>query len=95
MFPREHRSAAKVVMSELMGKVGSKMTLATLAEALFVSPLQPSEHPTPAEVRAAIDDSLNCYGGPLGCASWLAKEYGEHPEVAADRMRWALDLIRN
>ena len=71
------------------------MTLAILAEALFVSPLQPSEHPTQAQVRAAIDASLRSYGGPLGCASWLAAEYGEHPEVAADRMRWALQLASN
>jgi hypothetical protein len=71
------------------------MTLAMLAEALFVSPLQPSEHPSPAQVRAAIDASLLSYGGPVGCASWLAAEYGDHPEVAADRMRWALQLTAN
>jgi hypothetical protein len=71
------------------------MTLAMLAEALFVSPLQPSEHPSPAQVRAAIDASLHNYGGPSGCASWLAAEYGDHPEVAADRMRWALQLTAN
>lgn len=69
------------------------MSLASAAEALFVSPLQPSEHPTPAEVDAAVDDSLRSFGGPTGCACWLAAEYGEHPEVAADRMRWALELI--
>lgn len=71
------------------------MMLAVLAEALFVSPLQPSEHPTPDQVQAAIDSSLKYYGGPVGCASWLAAEYGEHPEVAADRMRWALQLTAN
>jgi hypothetical protein len=68
------------------------MALAVAAEALFVSPLQPSEHPTPAEVDAAVDDSLRSFGGPTGCACWLAAEYGEHPEVAAVRMRWALEL---
>ncbi|MFG1920591.1 hypothetical protein [Cryptosporangium sp. NPDC048952] len=68
------------------------MSLAVAAEALFVSPLQPSERPTPAEVEAAIDVSLRSFGGPTGCACWLAAEYGEHPEVAAERMRWALEL---
>ena len=68
------------------------MSLAVAAEALFVSPLQPSEHPTAAQVEAAIDDSLRSFGGPSGCACWLAAEYGDHPEVAADRMRWALEL---
>jgi len=68
------------------------MSLAVSAEALFVSLLQPSEHPTPAEVEAAVDDSLRNFGGASGCACSLAAEYGDHPEVAADRMRWALEL---
>jgi hypothetical protein len=69
------------------------MTLATLAEAVFVSSLQPSEHPTAAQVNAAIGRSLQIHGGVAGCAGAFAAEYGAHPEESADRMHWALSLV--
>jgi hypothetical protein len=62
------------------------------AEALFVSPLQPSEHPNAAAVRTAIGVSFREFGGAGGCAAQCAAEFGEHPEVAVPRMRWALTL---
>jgi len=68
------------------------MTHTARAQALFLSYLQPSEHPAPAQVAAAIHASLRCHGGVAGCAAALAAEYGEHPETAAARMRWALSL---
>jgi hypothetical protein len=69
-----------------------KMTETTRAEALFVSDLQPSDRPSPAQVAGAIQASLVSQGGPRGCAAVMAAEYGEHPEAAANRMRWALAL---
>jgi hypothetical protein len=63
------------------------------AEALFLSHLQPSEHPTPAQIAAAIRVTLRQRGGVAGCAAALAEEYGEHPETAAARMRWALSVV--
>jgi hypothetical protein len=69
------------------------MTVATQAEALFVSSVQPSDHPTANEVLAAIQISLKTHGGASGCAVSFATEYGEHPEVSADRMRWALSQV--
>ncbi len=71
------------------------MTLATLAEAVFVSSLQPSEHPTADQVAAAIGRSLRRHGGVSGCAGIFAAEYGEHPEESASRMHWALSLAAN
>lgn len=62
----------------------------TRAEALFASDLQPSDHPTPAQIALAIHVSLLSRGGAKGCAAVMAAEYGEHPETAAVRMRWAL-----
>jgi hypothetical protein len=62
------------------------------AEALFVSSLQPSDRPAPQQVRAAIAASLRAYRGASGCAARMAAEYGEYPEQAASRMRWALQL---
>jgi hypothetical protein len=60
------------------------------AEALFASFLQPSDVPTAAEVAEAIAASLHSHGGVTGCAAAVAAEYGEHPDVAVARMRWAL-----
>ena len=63
-----------------------------LAEALFVSQLQPSDRPSADQVRAAIEASLLAFGGIDGCAARCAGEFGEHPEVAVMRMRWALSV---
>ena len=69
------------------------MRLASCAEALFTSPLQPSDRPTSPQIRAAIRASLRSHRGVRGCAAALAAEYGEHPESAAERMRWALSVV--
>lgn len=61
------------------------------AQALFASCLQPSQRPADAQVVDAIRRSLHTYG-PAGCAAAVATEYGEHPDIAAARMRWALAL---
>lgn len=58
------------------------------AEALFVSDLQPSQQPSEQAVRTAIARSIRTFGS-RGCAARVAQEYGEHPEIAVERMRWA------
>lgn len=68
------------------------MTLTNRAEVLFVSWLQPSDRPTADQVDAAIRATLLTHGGMYDCTAVFAAEYGEHPETAADRMRWALAL---
>jgi hypothetical protein len=68
------------------------MTVTVRAQALFASHLQPSDRPTPAQVADAIINSLRGYGGIAGCVATMATEYGDHPEAAAARMRWALAL---
>jgi hypothetical protein len=67
------------------------MSVTVLAEALFASHLQPSEVPSLAQVSAAVGDCLRRLGVD-GCATAVAREYGEHPETAVRRMRWALGL---
>ncbi len=61
-------------------------------EALFVSPLQRSDEPSAAQVRQAII-TLTGTLGPAGSAARVAQEYGEHPETAAARMRWARTAV--
>ena len=58
------------------------------ADALFVSALQRSDEVNAGRIRQAIAVSLDAYGG-AGCASRVAQEFGDHPETAAARMRWA------
>lgn len=62
-----------------------------VCEALFASPLQPSDPPTAEAVAAAIGSTVRRLGA-AGCASRVAEEYGNHPEEAAGRMRWIRQL---
>jgi len=58
------------------------------ADALFASALQRSDEVNVSHVYQAIAVSLDSYGG-VGCAGRVAQEFGDHPETAAARMRWA------
>ena len=58
------------------------------ADALFASALQRSDAPTAGQIRQAINAAVAAFGG-LGCAERVAQEFGDHPEMAAARMRWA------
>ena len=59
---------------------------AARAGALFVSALQPSEEPSARQARQAIAAALGQFGH-RGCAEQVAQEFGEHPDLAAARMR--------
>ena len=69
------------------------MTRTVGAQALFASCLQPSDRPTPTQIATAIQEALRSNHGPGGCAEALAAEYGDHPDAAAARMRWALAQV--
>jgi hypothetical protein len=62
-----------------------------LCEALFASPLQPSDAVTAETVADAIGSTVRRLG-PAGCASQMAQEFGDHPEEATDRMHWVRQL---
>jgi hypothetical protein len=61
---------------------------AVRADALFVSALQRSEEPSTGQVRQAVAATVRAFGG-RGCAERVAQEFGDHPETAAARIRWA------
>jgi hypothetical protein len=65
---------------------------AVRAEALFVSPLQPSGSPSPDQIRHAVATTLQRLG-VRGCAAQVAGEFGDHPDTAVARMSWALTTI--
>lgn len=65
---------------------------AAQADALFVSVLQRSEQPSARQVRQATAAALRRFGSG-GCADLVAQEFGDHPELAAARMRWARQAV--
>jgi hypothetical protein len=62
-----------------------------VCEALFASPLQPSDSANAEAVADAIGSTIRRLG-PTGCTSHVAQEFGDHPEEATHRMRWIRQL---
>jgi hypothetical protein len=58
------------------------------ADALFASGLQRCDEPSVGQVRMAVATAIRAFGYS-GCAARVAQEYGDHPETAVIRMRWA------
>jgi hypothetical protein len=58
------------------------------ADALFVSVLQRSDDPSAGQIRQAIAAAIGVFDYS-GCAARVAQEFGDHPETAVARMRWA------
>lgn len=65
---------------------------AILSEALFASNLQSSWLPTDFEIRTAIGQA-KANLGVRGCLERVAQEFGDHPELAVSRMRWATEAV--
>jgi hypothetical protein len=66
---------------------------AARAEALFASLRDPSETLSAADVEAAIRETLRRLGGVRGCVVCVAAEFGDHPDLAAARMVWAVATV--
>jgi hypothetical protein len=64
---------------------------AARAQALFASALQRSDTPSTEQIRHAVTAAVRALG-EQGCAELVAQEFGDHPETAAIRMRWALTV---
>src|SRR4051812_31922691 len=61
--------------------------------ALFASDLSASSPLSCAEVDEAIRRAVRAHGGSRGCSVEVAGAYGEHPETAVLRMRWAQHVV--
>lgn len=66
---------------------------AAWAAALFTSDLSAQCQHTPIEVATAIKQAIGAHHGIVGCVAEMAAAYGEHPETATRRMRWARTVI--
>jgi hypothetical protein len=72
-----------------MGSATYDLSISTVrADALFASALQRCDEPSGAQVEQAIAAAVRAFG-TRGCAARVAQAYGEHPETAVVRMRWA------
>jgi hypothetical protein len=65
---------------------------AARCEALFASSLQCSRQPAADQVRDAVTHTVRTYG-VLACVARVAQEFGDHPETAVPRMRWAREAV--
>jgi len=65
---------------------------AARADALFASALQRSDEPSAWQVEQAVTAAIGAFG-VRGCAARVAQAYGEHPETAVTRMRWARTAV--
>ena len=62
-------------------------------EAIFASALQRGDEPSARQVRRAVAAAIRTFGYS-GCAERVAQEFGDHPETAVIRMRWARAMAR-
>ena len=65
---------------------------AAWADALFASALQRSDEPSATQVKQAVAAAMDTFGD-LGCVARVAQAYGEDPEMAVTRMRWACTTV--
>jgi len=63
------------------------------ADAVFLSGLQRRDELTVGQVRQAVAAAIRAFGCS-GCAGRVAQEFGDHPETAVIRMRWARGVAR-
>jgi hypothetical protein len=59
------------------------------AQALAVSERSTASALDRGSVDAAIRTTVRALGGVSGCVAALAQEFGDHPDTAPLRMRWA------
>src|SRR4029077_3894450 len=63
------------------------------ANAVFASDLQRCDEPSAGQVRQAVAAAIRTLGWS-GCAGRVAQEFGDRPETAVIRMRWARRVAR-
>ncbi len=69
----------------------TRLTQTDVRRMIFASTLQQSDRPSADTVAAAVSLALADLG-LAGCLDRIAEEFGDHPETACERMRWADQL---
>jgi hypothetical protein len=68
-----------------------RLTATDVRCAIFASTLQQSDRPSADMVATAISSAVADLG-VAGCLGRMAQEFGDHPDAASERMRWAAQL---
>ncbi|GIH97885.1 hypothetical protein ACFFMN_40345 [Planobispora siamensis] len=63
------------------------------AEALALAPVSATALLDRETADTAILQVIDQHGGEAGCVAAFAQEFGEHPELACERMRWASSVV--
>jgi hypothetical protein len=92
--PYPSRSDRGATLAELRSARPGQLVEARAA-ALFASDLSAHCEHTETEVAAAIRRAIGTRNGLRGCAGEVATAYGDHPETAARRMRWARGVVED
>jgi hypothetical protein len=66
---------------------------AVRADAVFASDLQRRDEPSTGRVQQVVGEAIRAFGC-AGCAGRVAQEFGDRPETAVIRMRWARSVVR-
>jgi hypothetical protein len=84
-----HRMPVDLAMPRKGWPVMAYLSMSAIwADAVFASGLQRCNEPTAGQVRQAVAAAIRVFGCS-GCAGRVAQEFGDHPETAVIRMRWA------
>ncbi|MEV4637700.1 hypothetical protein AB0J80_10140 [Actinoplanes sp. NPDC049548] len=67
--------------------------VAARAEALFASSVPTGTQLDRIQLQETVAATVRARGGVRHCAAEMAAVFGDRPEVAARRMRWALRLV--
>jgi hypothetical protein len=97
----ERSSAASRVTADTQSRTKKKIAMntnsailtAARTEALFTSVLATGSDPAYDIVEQAIRTAVRTHGGVRGCAADVASEYGDYPDTAVPRMRWARHVV--
>ncbi len=71
--------------------MGTPLSRTAITCALFASPVQETDQASSDQLATAIASTIRRLG-VNGCYGRMAQEFGDHPEVAAERMIWARHL---
>jgi len=72
-----------------------QLLLNARAEALFAAPVSVHDRPSRPVLDQLIASAVRRHEGVRGCACEVATAYGERPETAAARMRWARAVVES
>ncbi|GAA3448140.1 hypothetical protein [Planomonospora venezuelensis] len=73
--------------------MSTEMSNTVRAEALALAPVSAAALLDRQTAESAILQTIDRHGGEAGCAAALAQEFGEHPELVCERMRWASSVV--